>query len=483
MASRPIVPVQARGEAAIGGGAGKAAIGGGAGKQQKKNGAAEGRNRKALGDIGNLVTVRGIEGKVQPHRPITRSFCAQLLANAQAAAAAENNKKQAVVNVNGAPSILDVPGAGKRAEPAAAAAAKAAQKKVVKPKQKAEVIDLTSDSEGAIEAKKKQQHHEPTKKEGEKSSRRNKPTLTSVLTARSKAACGMTKKPKEKVVDIDAGDAHNELAAFEYIEDIYTYYKEAENESLPRNYMSSQPEINEKMRAILVDWLIEIHNKFDLMPETLYLTINIIDRFLSVKAVPRRELQLLGMGALFTASKYEEIWAPEVNDLVCIADRAYSHEQVLAMEKTILGKLEWTLTVPTHYVFLVRFIKASLGDRKLENMVYFLAELGVMNYATLTYCPSMVAASAVYAARCTLGLTPLWNDTLKLHTGFSESQLMDCARLLVGYHAKAKENKLQVVYKKYSSSQREGVALIPPAKALLCEGGGLSSSSSLASSS
>lgn len=60
---------------------------------------------------------------------------------------------------------------------------------------------------------------------------------------------------------------------------------------------------------------------------------------------------------------------------------------------------------------------------QLENMVYFLAELGVMNYATLTYCPSMVAASAVYAARCTLGLTPHWNDTLKLHTGFSESQL------------------------------------------------------------
>ncbi|XP_048137660.1 G2/mitotic-specific cyclin S13-7-like isoform X1 [Rhodamnia argentea] len=471
MASRPIVPVQAR--------IGEAVIAGGGAKQQKKNGAAEGRNRKALGDIGNLVTLRGIEGKVQPHRPVTRSFCAQLLANAQAAAAAENNKKQAVVNVNGAPSILDGPGAGKRVEPAAA---KAAQKKVVKPKQKVEVIDLTSDSEEVIEAKKKQ-HHEPTKKEGQRSSRRNMPTLTSVLTARSKAACGLTNKPKEQIVDIDAGDANNELAEVEYIEDIYSFYKEAENESLPRDYMPSQPEINEKMRAILVDWLIEIHNKFELMPETLYLTINIIDRFLSVKSVPRRELQLLGMGALFTASKYEEIWAPEVNDFVCIADRAYSHEQVLAMEKTILGKLEWTLTVPTHYVFLVRFIKASLGDRKLENMVYFLAELGVMNYATLTYCPSMVAASAVYAARCTLGLTPLWNDTLKLHTGFTESQLMDCAKLLVGYHAKAKDSKLQVVFKKYSHSQREAVAEIPPAKALLCEGGGPSSSSSSSSSS
>lgn len=77
--------------------------------------------------------------------------------------------------------------------------------------------------------------------------------------------------------------------------------------------MVSQPEINEKMRAILIDWLIDVHQKFELSPETLYLTINIIDRFLSVKAVPRRELQLVGISATLMASKYEEIWPPEVN--------------------------------------------------------------------------------------------------------------------------------------------------------------------------
>lgn len=76
--------------------------------------------------------------------------------------------------------------------------------------------------------------------------------------------------------------------------------------------MDSQPEINTSMRAILVDWLVDVHNKFELSPETFYLTINIIDRFLARKAVPRRELQLLGIGAMLIASKYEEIWAPEV---------------------------------------------------------------------------------------------------------------------------------------------------------------------------
>lgn len=76
--------------------------------------------------------------------------------------------------------------------------------------------------------------------------------------------------------------------------------------------MDSQPEINEKMRSILIDWLIEVHQKFELNQETLYLTINIVDRYLAVTTTSRRELQLVGMSAMLIASKYEEIWAPEV---------------------------------------------------------------------------------------------------------------------------------------------------------------------------
>ena len=82
--------------------------------------------------------------------------------------------------------------------------------------------------------------------------------------------------------------------------------------SVVHDYMVNQPDINAKMRGILVDWLIEVHRKFELMPETLYLTINIVDRFLCVKAVSRRELQLVGISSMLIASKYEEIWAPEV---------------------------------------------------------------------------------------------------------------------------------------------------------------------------
>ncbi|KAK6151349.1 hypothetical protein DH2020_013984 [Rehmannia glutinosa] len=372
--------------------------------------AVEKKNRRALGDIGNLVTVRAVDGKPLPQisRPVTRSFCAQL-------AKTENNKNPLAANANEANNVA--------LPKKKAIVQKPIQKKAVS-------IKSSKPTEISTDSKKVAKNEKPIiinkKNAGEKSSKKKAPTLTSTLTARSKAACGLSNKPKaSQIVDIDAADVNNDLAVVEYVEEMYKFYKSVENEGRAyNNYMDAQPEINEKMRAILIDWLVQVHHKFELSPETLYLTINIVDRYLASKTTLRKELQLVGMSAMLIASKYEEIWAPEVNELVCISDRTYTNEQVLKMEKRILGELEWNLTVPTPYVFLVRFIKASMTDSNVESMVYFLAELGMMNYETLIYCPSKIAASAVYAARCTLNKNPIWNETLELHTGFSEQELM-----------------------------------------------------------
>ncbi|XP_074363443.1 cyclin-B1-1-like [Apium graveolens] len=185
----------------------------------------------------------------------------------------------------------------------------------------------------------------------------------------SPAACKLTKKPKVQIVDIDVADANNELAAVEYMEDMYKFYKLFENETKVFDYIQSHPEINKKMRAILVDWLIEIHKKMDLMPENIYLTINIIDRYLATEIVGRKELQLLGISSMLTTSKYEEIWAPEVNDFTKISHKGYTNQQVLVMEKKILGGLEWNLTVPTPYEYM-----KEMGDY-VQSMIKLRATL------------------------------------------------------------------------------------------------------------
>jgi Cyclin, N-terminal domain len=129
--------------------------------------------------------------------------------------------------------------------------------------------------------------------------------------------------------NIDERDEDDPLCVTAYVQDMYTHFREKELVSSVRPlYMENQPHINERMRAILVDWLVEVHLKFKLVPETLYLTINIIDRFLDRKEVSRPKLQLVGVTSLLIASKYEEIYPPELRDLVYICDRAYTRQDV-----------------------------------------------------------------------------------------------------------------------------------------------------------
>ncbi|KAL5202680.1 hypothetical protein ABZP36_013632 [Zizania latifolia] len=420
------------------------------GKQKAAAAAAGARNRQALGDIGNVLNAHVVDGKIQLpegiNRPITRSFGAQLLKKAQENAVPANNARVVVQK----PTKKDP-------------ALKPARKLVPRPENNATKVSFGAGA-GAGENKKPVEDKKPSEGAGSSGGSAHKycrkkvvNTLTSVLTARSKHACGITERPKELVEDIDKLDGDNQLAVVDYIEDIYKFYRTAQHEYRPIDYMGSQLEVNPKMRAILTDWIVEVHYKFKLMPETLYLTMYVIDRYLSLQPVLRRELQLVGVAAMLIACKYEETWAPEVSEFICISDNAYSRYQILAMEKNILNMLQWNLTVPTPYVFLVRFVKAAGGDKELEHMAFFFAEMALKEYDLVSLCPSLAAASAVYAARCTLKKSPLWTDTLKHHTGFSDSQV------LVNAHATAPEGKLKAAYKKYSTVQFGCVALRPPA--------------------
>ena len=134
---------------------------------------------------------------------------------------------------------------------------------------------------------------------------------------------------KYPVDNIDLRDAEDPLCATAYVEDMYKHFRSKEADTSVRpGYMENQPHINERMRSILVDWLVEVHLKFKLVPETLYLTINLIDRFLQKEDVSRPKLQLVGVTSLLIASKYEEIYPPELRDLVYICDRAYTKTEV-----------------------------------------------------------------------------------------------------------------------------------------------------------
>lgn len=229
--------------------------------------------------------------------------------------------------------------------------------------------------------------------------------------------------------------------------------------------MSGQEDINERMRAILIDWLIEVHLKFKLMPETLYLTVNLIDRYLEQNGVVRQKLQLVGVTAMLLASKYEEIYAPEVRDFVYITDRAYTREQILTMETNMLQSFSFNITTPTAYPFLKRFLKAAGTNTRLTQMATYFMERTLQEYRMLQFLPSMVAAAAVNMAMRSLDHGQ-WNSTLEYYTGYSEEQLFPCIQTMEGIIEHAPNASLKAVFKKWSSTKFGAVARIPLAHIL-----------------
>ncbi|AEE35823.1 CYCLIN B2;4 [Arabidopsis thaliana] len=274
---------------------------------------------------------------------------------------------------------------------------------------------------------------------------------------------------EESVMDIDSCDKNNPLSVVEYINDIYCFYKKNECRScVPPNYMENQHDINERMRGILFDWLIEVHYKFELMEETLYLTINLIDRFLAVhQHIARKKLQLVGVTAMLLACKYEEVSVPVVDDLILISDKAYTRTEILDMEKLMANTLQFNFCLPTPYVFMRRFLKAAQSDKKLELLSFFMIELCLVEYEMLQYTPSQLAASAIYTAQSTLKGYEDWSKTSEFHSGYTEEALLECSRKMVGLHHKAGTGKLTGVHRKYNTSKFGYAARIEPAGFLL----------------
>jgi cyclin B len=213
--------------------------------------------------------------------------------------------------------------------------------------------------------------------------------------------------------------------------------------------MENQTHINERMRAILVDWLVEVHLKFKLVPETLYLTVNLIDRYLSVKEVECHTLQLVGVSCLRIASKYEEIYPPDDRKLVYVCDGAYSRNEILEMEDGILKALDYRITAPSAHAFVVRDLKAAHADKRMVQHAHYVLDGTLQSYGLLRYLPSQLAAGAILIARKAAGRNP-WSPTLLHYTGYAEEEVLPVARAILAEKNSANPT-LRAVSKKHAS--------------------------------
>lgn len=245
----------------------------------------------------------------------------------------------------------------------------------------------------------------------------------------------------------------------EYAGDIFRTLRGVENKyRVSENYFERQEDINEKMRTIMIDWLVEVALKFNIQDEALYLAVNLIDRYLAVKPVRRNALQLVGITCLFIAAKYEEIYPPELRDFCMITNDAYTDKQIIDMEMDILNALQFHVTVPSSLTFLKRFM-AIAGIEKGTD-VYELAlmclELTLPEYQVIAYSPSRLACASLFLAIRVLSmgeepgaddLSRCWPRVLVQLTGETDRTIRPCTKLLVNFLVRSKG---RATFKKYS---------------------------------
>uniref|UniRef100_A0A1J3IQK6 Putative cyclin-A3-1 n=2 Tax=Noccaea caerulescens TaxID=107243 RepID=A0A1J3IQK6_NOCCA len=271
-------------------------------------------------------------------------------------------------------------------------------------------------------------------------------------------------------IDIDTRSDDPQMCA-PYVTGIFEYLRQMEGKAKSRpliDYIEKiQKDVTPNMRGVLVDWLVEVAEEYKLLSDTLCLAVSYIDRFLSVKTVQRPKLQLVGVSAMLIASKYEEITPPNVEDFCYITDNTYTKQEIVKMEADMLLALQFELGNPTSVTFLRRFTRVgqedfNMSDLKMEFLCSYLSELSMLDYNSVKFLPSIVAASAVFLARFIIRPKQHpWSVMLEEYTKYKAGDLKECVGMIHDLYLSRKGPAFQAIREKYKQHKFKCVAMMP----------------------
>ena len=253
----------------------------------------------------------------------------------------------------------------------------------------------------------------------------------------------------------------------EYIDTIYYNLLIEENEGItPKpeyNYMKKQTEINEQMRSILVDWIIDIHCKFGFTDETLFMTILSIDRYLSVRKISRSKLQLLGVAALMISCKHEEIDLPKADDFIYITDNAYTRNEIFKMENDILHLFKFCLLYPSPIKFYEMLSINFKFSKKQFFMGKYLMESFLIDIKNIKYKSSIISCACTYIVMKIFKMNNYHDSYDKKwylidETNNIEHSVKECAKDICLFVDNIHKSNYLSTQKKYSKPEYEKVA-------------------------
>eukprot|EP00927_Polykrikos_kofoidii_P061129 TRINITY_DN56001_c0_g1_i1.p1 TRINITY_DN56001_c0_g1~~TRINITY_DN56001_c0_g1_i1.p1 ORF type:complete len:550 (+),score=96.48 TRINITY_DN56001_c0_g1_i1:107-1756(+) len=244
-----------------------------------------------------------------------------------------------------------------------------------------------------------------------------------------------------------------------YGPDIIANMLRLETVQMPRpNYMERQPSVNADMRAVLIDWLVDVMVRFNLRRGTLFLAVSLIDQYLSQTVVACDRLQLVGTTAAFIASKFEDNMPPAANDFCYVTAGACKVEELFVMESAILNFVNFNVAVPTAAFFLDYYCSINGCDPAHRETIQYLAELALLDMRILSYRPSQLAAAAVLLGNRLVGKSDVWPREMAAQAPYDQKSLDDCAAWLLGLLDAAPTQRLHAVRGKFSSKKHFEVA-------------------------
>ncbi|XP_023122268.1 cyclin N-terminal domain-containing protein 2 isoform X2 [Amphiprion ocellaris] len=234
------------------------------------------------------------------------------------------------------------------------------------------------------------------------------------------------------------------------------------NADLPRHFTDAT-------RAILVDWIIQVHEMMNFQEETLYLAVHLLNCSLRQIKVTTANLQLIGMVCLFLAAKKEETLLPEVSGLCYLMDHTYTKHQLLRMERKVLCGLKFDLSYCPPLHFLLLFASIARCSAMVVWMARYLLELSLLEGQCVVFVPAQLAGAALCLARQVLQEPPTpegeaaWCLASSIHAG-SETILLRVMHVLASAAAKAHTRETCATFIKFSSPETLHVSRHPGLK-------------------
>ncbi|XP_043069906.2 G2/mitotic-specific cyclin-B3-like [Drosophila bipectinata] len=257
------------------------------------------------------------------------------------------------------------------------------------------------------------------------------------------------------VEDFDRKNWDDPFQVSPYAKDIFSYFQSREVKFPIGDYMARQKNLTTGMRALLVDWMVDVQEILEVHHEALYLGVKIVDLYLNRREISKERLQLLGAAAFFIACKYEEHKPPGVVDFLNVCDGTYNREELLAMERKVLRVLNFDLGIPLSYRFLRRYARCAKAPMPTLMLARYILELSLMNYATISFSDSQMASAALFMAlRMHGGSGQLhqqtWNSTLIYYTGYQLAEFAQIVPVLnAGLHCDEQAD-IKTIRRKYS---------------------------------